>query len=159
MDSNKKQIGLACFIWVVICLIISSLAGWVSATHVETWYTTIQKPWFNPPSWVFAPMWTLLYIMIGIAGGLLWNKRKNHPAAMNWYIVQLIFNFAWSFIFFAGHAIGWALIDIAVLWVAIACTVIASFRSSKGAAWLLIPYWLWVSFATLLNSYLWILNR
>ncbi|MDF1654885.1 MAG: tryptophan-rich sensory protein [Coxiellaceae bacterium] len=156
---NKKKLALSCLVWVVICLIISGLSGWASATHVNTWYITLHKPWYQPPAWIFGPMWTLLYIMIGISGGLLWHNRHTHPGAVKVYILQLAFNFAWSFIFFVGQAIGWALIDIAILWLTIGWTMIVSFRSSKSAAWLLIPYWLWVSFATLLNASLWFLNH
>ncbi|MDF1794970.1 MAG: tryptophan-rich sensory protein [Coxiellaceae bacterium] len=156
---NKKHAAMPCIIWVIICLIISGLAGWASATHVNTWYITLHKPWFQPPAWVFGPTWTLLYIMIGIAGGLLWHNRQSQPTAMKVYILQLALNFAWSFIFFVGQSIGWALVDIVVLWLAIGWTVVASFHSSKAAAWLLIPYWLWVTFATLLNASLWFLNH
>ena len=101
-----KQLFFSCLFWVVLCLIISSFAGWVTNHNIADWFTQIQKPSFNPPSWVFAPVWICLYIMIGIAGGILWTMRVEYPAVFYVYLIQLVLNFAWSFIFFGGHQIG-----------------------------------------------------
>lgn len=156
--SSKKQLILASIFWIAVCLIISSLSGWITSHHVDTWYPHINKPSFNPPAWVFAPVWITLYVMIGLSGALLWLQRTSHPFPFMMYIVQLVFNFAWSFIFFGAHQIGWALIDIIALWITLAITVLTSYKASQSAFWLLIPYFLWVSFATILNASLWYLN-
>lgn len=153
-----KQIFFSCLAWVVICLVISGIAGWVTGDNIAGWYTPLQKPSFNPPSWIFGPVWTVLYIMIGIAGGLLWTMRDTHPAAFWVYVLQLVFNFAWSFIFFGAHQIGWAYVDILLLWVSIILTIVFAFNASKVAAMLLVPYLGWVTFACVLNFMLWRLN-
>lgn len=148
----------ACLTWVVICLVMSGLAGWVSATHVNTWYTTLIKPSFNPPKEIFAPVWTTLYIMIGIAGGLIWRQRQQYPWLLRVFIVQLILNFAWSFIFFAGQNVFYAMIDIIALWLCITVCLLFALKANKLIALLLTPYWLWVGFAMVLNVSLFQLN-
>lgn len=156
--TNKKQFIFAAIFWIAVCLIISTLSGWITNHHIDSWYPHIQKPSFNPPAWVFAPVWITLYVMIGLSGAYLWINRHSHPLAFLFYVIQLCFNFAWSFIFFGAHLIGWAFIDIIFLWVFIVLTLIFSYQSSKTAMWLLIPYFLWVSFALILNASLWYLN-
>ncbi len=147
-----------CLAFVVLCLAISSISGWVTAHNVNDWYATLIQPSYSPPNWVFGPVWTVLYIMIGIAGGLLWVQRKSHPWAFRWYIVQLIINFAWSFVFFGAELIGWALLDICLLWASILITIICAYRANRWAAFLLMPYFMWVSFAVTLNASLFYLN-
>lgn len=154
---RSKIIG-SCIIWIVICLAISGLAGWVTSHNINPWYINLQKPSFNPPAWLFAPVWTVLYIMIGISGGLLWLSRKQNTLAFAFYIIQLALNFAWSFVFFGAHQTGWAAIEILVLLVFILLTIIYSYRTSKYAAWLLMPYFAWVCFASILNISIWYLN-
>jgi len=147
-----------CFFGVVICLLIAGIEGWVTAANTSQWYDTLIKPRFNPPSFVFAPTWTVLYIMIGIAGGLIWCRREKHRVLFVFFILQLIFNFAWSFLFFAAQSISWALIDIILLWITLLVTIIYSYRHYKTAAYWLTPYFIWVSFATVLNFSIWVLN-
>ncbi len=157
-SKNLKSFLLPCTTWVVICLVIASLAGWVTQSNIPNWYIHIQKPSFNPPASVFGPVWTVLYILIGISGGMLWSKRKVMKSAFNFYLVQLTLNFSWSFIFFGAHQIGWALIDMAFLIVFIALTIAYSFKKSNVAALLLMPYLAWVVFAFVLNFSLWQIN-
>jgi tryptophan-rich sensory protein len=131
-----------------------ALAGFFTASGVDTWYRTIEKPEWNPPDAVFAPVWTVLYILMGIAFFLVW-KSKAAPdikrRAMVFWMVQLVLNAAWSFLFFNRNAIGLALLEIIVLWLAILITIFLFARISKAAAWLLVPYISWVSFASVLT--------
>lgn len=128
----------------------------------SSWYPALQKPSFTPPSWIFGPVWTVLYILMGVAAFLIWQRGLGHRAvrmALIWFLVQLALNAAWSPVFFGLHRIGWALLVIVLLWVAIAGTMHRFFRISLPAGWLLVPYLLWVSFATVLNASIWSLNR
>lgn len=129
--------------------------------EIDGWYQTIEKPGWQPPNWVFGPVWTTLYIMMGIAFYLVWKSSatvgKKRPAMVLWG-VQLVLNFFWSFIFFRLHQIGWALAEIIVLWLAILLTIFAFARISRVAAWLMVPYISWVSFAGLLTYAIYQLN-
>ncbi|MCH9643414.1 MAG: tryptophan-rich sensory protein [Gammaproteobacteria bacterium] len=158
ISKNIKSLISPCLIWVIICLGIASLAGWVTQANIPHWYSHIQKPSFNPPAWVFGPVWTVLYIMIGISGGIIWHQRKTMKTAFIFYLIQLVLNFSWSFIFFGAHEMGWAAIDIALLIVFIALTITYTFRAEKSASILLMPYFAWVVFAFILNISLWYLN-
>lgn len=122
------------------------------------WFESLNKPAINPPGWVFPVVWTPLYVMIAVAGWLIW-KTDAKSTAMKLWVVQMVLNVAWSMIFFGAHRPGLALIEIFVLWLAIGGTILAARRLSPLAAWLLVPYWLWVSFATVLNASFWWLNR
>lgn len=145
-------------VWIASCLAISALIGWLSSSHITGWYQTVQKPWFNPPAWIFSPVWTALYITIGIAGGYLWHYRKQYTLLFIIFILQLFFNFAWSFFFFIGQSIGWAFIDIIALWLSLSLFIKLGFKQKPVLAWLLLPYLVWVSFAMILNSFIWHLN-
>lgn len=146
---------------IAIPVAIGATAGFFTVTGVESWYQTIQKPSWNPPSWVFGPVWTTLYIMLGIALFLVWKSGANDSlkrTAIRLFAVQLVLNFFWSFIFFDQQQPGWALAEIIVMWFAILFTIFAFAKVSKTAAWLLVPYISWVSFATILNYTIWKLN-
>lgn len=145
---------------VILTVGIGSLGGIFTATEVNTWYAGIQKPSFNPPSWVFAPVWTLLYLLMGVSVYLVWKQPLStaRRAATGVFIVQFVFNFLWSFIFFKLHLIGWALAEIIVMWVLILITIGQFARLSRTAAWLLVPYLAWVSFATVLTAAIYRLN-
>lgn len=153
-----KRYILPCIISIMICLFIAGIEGWVTSTHSNQWYINLQKPWFNPPAYVFAPVWSVLYITIGIAGGLIFSARKAHPKLLVYFFIQLIFNFLWSILFFYFQSITWALVDILLLWVTLFITLCIAFRHYKAVGYWLIAYFLWVSFATILNLSLWILN-
>lgn len=157
--SRQAQLWKVCLVWVIMCLAVSSIAGWVTGHNIESWYVHLVKPSYNPPAWLFGPVWTILYIMIGISGGLLWHERCQRVLTWWSYIIQLMLNFAWSFIFFGAHAMGWALLDIVLLWLMILVTIILAYQHRPVVSWLLLPYWLWVSFAAVLNSAIYALNN
>ena len=150
---------------------ISELAGIIgsifTASSVASWYAGIIKPALNPPSWVFGPVWTILYALMGIAAFIIWKKLDSNPEieirkkvkiALIIFFFQLLLNTSWSIIFFGLQSIGGALIMILFLWFAILATIITFHKISRPAAWLLVPYILWVSFAIYLNYSIWILN-
>ena len=144
----------------VICFGVSVAGGAVTASSVGTWYQALQKPPFNPPDWLFAPVWTVLYVMMAVAGWRVWRKHglRGARAAMALFGIQLALNLAWSFVFFGYRLIGAALIEIVVLLVAIVLTTILLWRRDRFAGVLFIPYAGWVAFATALNFALWQLN-
>ncbi len=141
-------------------LAMGGIAGYCTATEIGAWYAGLAKPFFNPPNAVFAPVWTVLYVLMGCSLYLV--SRGSSSTGKKWaigiFMAQLVVNLSWSFVFFKAHAIGWALVDIAVMWVLINITIGTFNRINKAAAWLMIPYLLWVSFAGVLNYAIWILN-
>jgi len=142
-------------------LLAGIIGSFFTAPSIPGWYTTIEKSMLTPPSWVFGPVWTLLYILMGIAAFLVWQKGLQSRvvrAALLVFFVQLVLNATWSIIFFGYQNPGLALVDIALLWLAIVCTMKRFYPVSKTAAYLLLPYLLWVSFATYLNFTIWTLN-
>lgn len=147
---------------IVIPVAIGATAGFFTATGVDSWYQTINKPTWNPPNWIFAPVWTTLYVMMGIALFLVWKSDTSESlkkTAITLFGIQLVLNFFWSFIFFNQHQPGWALVEIIVMWASILLTIFSFANVSKTAAWLLVPYISWVSFATILNYTIWQLNK
>lgn len=144
--------------FVVLCLAVGGVAGFATMGGVTGWYQTLTKPSFNPPNWLFGPVWTVLYVLMAVAAWLVWRKVGLGAPAMIFFFLQLLLNFAWSFIFFRAHATGWALADITVLWITIVATMVAFVQIDTAAAWLLAPYLAWVSFASLLNASIWRLN-
>ncbi len=149
------------FIAVLVCLGIGFFSGFATQSSIDTWYESLNKPSFNPPDWIFAPVWTLLYILMGIAAGIVWSKGYYHKwvkTAMYHFIFQLLFNGLWSIVFFGFRSPGLALLVIIVLLVLIFLTYKWFKIVSKTAAYLLIPYLLWVAFATILNFSIWQLN-
>lgn len=146
--------------FVSLCLGISAIGGWITAESVDTWYRTLQKPVFNPPDRVFAPVWTVLYLMIAVAGWRVWRAPglADARSAMAAYAVQLALNLGWSFLFFGGRVIGVALTEIVLLFAAIIVNAVLFWRIDRVAGWLLVPYAAWVAFAGVLNLALWRLN-
>jgi tryptophan-rich sensory protein len=146
----------------IICIVLPNLAGLIgsvfTSSSVSTWYTTLVKPSFNPPGWVFGPVWTTLYILMGISLYLIWTNKKRTNIALWMYGIQLVLNALWSFLFFGLRNPLAAFIEIIILWIAIVATIIYFYKISKPAAYLLIPYILWVSFAAVLNYSLFVLN-
>ena len=146
---------------VAIPLLVGGIASFFTASSVKTWFQTLNKPWFNPPAWLFAPVWTLLYILMGIAFYLVWTKTADariKRTAIIFYFAQLLLNFCWSFLFFYAQQPGWAFADIVTLWILIVGTMYWFSKAYKPAVWLLVPYMLWVSFASALNYAIWQLN-
>lgn len=146
-------------------IVLAQLAGVVgslfTADAVNTWYVTLDKPWFNPPSWVFAPVWTLLYTLMGIALYLVWTRKVGGKRRILWirlFLVHLVLNTLWSILFFGQKLLLGALIEITVLWLFIVALIALAASFDKRVSALLIPYLLWVSFASALNYELWRLN-
>lgn len=153
------------FLPFIICLFIPLFIGFLGSMltldSVKTWYTTINKPSFNPPNAVFGPVWTVLYILMGISFYLVWKKRKTamgYSWAAGIYFLQLLLNLMWSFLFFYQHQIGFALIEIGLLLLTIIINAFLFFRIDKTAGWLFLPYILWVSFASYLTYSISLLN-
>lgn len=152
---------VALIINIAITLGVGALGGWATAKSVQTWYPTLNKPSFNPPNWLFAPVWTSLYVLIGIAAYLVWIRRdkiEHFPRTVAIYFIQLILNLAWSFIFFYLHEIGFALAEIILLLIIIVVNAIMFYKINKWAGLIFIPYILWVSFASFLTYNIFILN-
>lgn len=140
--------------FILLCEGIGFLGSIATVTSVNSWYLTLAKPFFNPPSWVFGPVWTVLYLTMGIAAYFISERKR----ISKWFWIQLGLNFLWSFVFFGAQMIGLAFVVIVLLWIAIRRTIRDFNTVYKPAGQLLIPYILWVSFATLLNFSIWILN-
>lgn len=146
---------------VVICLGAGAIGSLFTASSIPTWYTTIEKPFFNPPNWIFGPVWTLLFIMMGVALFLVWNKgwqNKKVKIAMLIFGIQFLLNILWSILFFGFLSPFYAFVEIIFLWLAILATIIYFYQISRPASWLLVPYIFWVSFASVLNFFIWRLN-
>jgi translocator protein len=152
----NKWMVLAGFI--ILCLGVGGVSGVVTAGAVANWFPTLNKPFFNPPSWIFAPVWTLLYIMMAIAAWRVWLEGASSKPALNLFFIQLVLNFLWPLFFFGMHLPALALIDIIAMWIMITLTIRAFFGIAQPAGWLLVPYLAWVSFAAILNASIWWLN-
>jgi len=147
----------------IVCLMVGYSASVVTRPSVETWYPTLVKPIFNPPNWIFMPMWTLLYILMAVAAGLVWDKIKEQNTevkkALGFFLIQLTLNAIWSYLFFGLKNPMLALIEIALLWLMIYETYLKFIKINKIAGYLLIPYMAWVAFAAVLNASIWWLNK
>ena len=142
-------------LYIGVCQMVGLAGGLATRSHLKDWYPQLKKPWFNPPGWLFGPVWTVLYVMMGLAGA-----RVGHdPLCFGLFALQLFLNGIWSFVFFAWHRPALALLNILLLWCTIAACVHAFAAIDPVAARLFWPYWAWVSFATLLNFEIWRLNR
>ncbi len=162
--SRWKQIGLAT-LFAVGCELVGLVGAATTVTGDSSWYDTLAKPPFNPPSWLFGPVWTVLYAMMGVAAFLVWREGRGAGAdrpdvkrALTLFIVQLVLNGIWTPIFFGAESIVGGAVVIVTLLVVLALTVRAFFGVSRTAGWLLVPYLLWVAFATALNLSIWWLN-
>ena len=146
---------------IILPLSIGAIAGIFTASAIPEWYSTLNQPSFNPPNWIFGPVWTRLYLIMGISFFLIWKlepgKERNQAIVIFW--VQLLLNFGWSFCFFYFNMIGLALIEIVVLWSTIVLMLARFYKLKPLAAYLNIPYLLWVTFATVLNAAYLYLNR
>ena len=163
MSSRRPDLGtgkdvLALVLFVGLCLGIGALGAAATATSLTTWYPTLTKPSFNPPNWVFGPVWTTLYVLMAVAAWRVWRITGLKSVEMLAWGLQLALNFAWSAIFFALHRIGAALVEILLLDLAILYTMLLFWRRDAIAGALLLPYLAWTSFATLLTWRFWQLN-
>ena len=148
---------------VIICLAIGYLSGMVTRASITTWYPTLVKPSFNPPNWIFAPVWTSLYVMMGVAAGFIWNQITTQKAAvtkaLQFFTIQLVLNALWSYLFFGLHNLMLATIEVVLLWLMIFETYSQFAKINKTASYLMLPYLAWVSFASVLTASIWWLNR
>lgn len=149
---------------IIIAIIVSQLAGIIGSIFttpaITGWYATIAKPEFAPPNWVFGPVWITLFALMGIAAGLVWAKgleRKDVRIALGVFVGHLVLNTLWSIIFFGLKSPGGAFIEIVFLWISILASTVLFAHISKPAAWLMLPYILWVTFAAFLNYSIWML--
>lgn len=159
---NRRTItqGLVLVVFLAVCLGTAGLGTAWTSTSLQTWYATLEKPSWNPPNWVFGPVWTCLYIAMAIAAWLVWREKGivNARTPLLLFVAQLILNAAWSFLFFGLRNPGLAFVDVVLLWLAILATLLTFGKISAWAAALLVPYLAWVSFATVLNWTLWRMN-
>ncbi|MBU3942939.1 tryptophan-rich sensory protein [Patescibacteria group bacterium] len=144
----------------IICLGLPQLAGLVGSiftvSAIPIWYTGLQRPFFSPPNWIFGPAWILLYILMGISAYLIWQKGDKQSLRLFW--IHLFFNATWSIIFFGLQSPFWALLNIIIIWLFIIILMIKFWKINRWATYLLVPYFLWVSFASILNYFIWYLN-
>lgn len=154
---KKLLLLIAC---ITVPLALGAWAGIVTSSNIASWYETLNKPSFRPPNWLFAPVWTTLYVLMGISFLLIIQDKKSasKTRAIQYAITQLVLNTLWSFLFFYFHQIGIALVEIVLLWLSIFMMIRAYFPIHRLAAVLQIPYLAWVSFASMLNAAYYFLN-
>jgi tryptophan-rich sensory protein len=157
---SRPNIIIKLIISILLPLSVGAIAGMCTSQAVPVWYASLNRPPFSPPNWVFGPVWTSLYILLGLSFFLIWKEEasKERSLAIKVFSIQMLLNFAWSFIFFYFNLIGIALIEIILLWVSISAMIYLFYKIKPLAAYLNIPYLLWVSFATILNAGYYFLN-
>jgi len=163
-STSTARSAASLFAWVLLCFSASAIGGLAMTVSGGGggggWYASLNKPVWTPPGWVFAPVWTLLYLLMGVAAWLVWLRPKagTRTAALTLFVIQLVLNAAWTPLFFGAQRIGWALVDLSLLWLALVATVVLFWRVRPVAGALLLPYVLWVSYAATLNVGLWRMN-
>ena len=152
--------ALLLILCILFTLFVGALSGIATSDSITGWFTTLNKPFFNPPNYLFGPVRTTLYILMGISFYLILNQKENEfrKKAIAIFLVQLFLNFCWSFLFFKFQLLGIALIEIILIWISIIIMIIVFYKINKTAALIQIPYLLWVSFASVLNGAIWWLN-
>ena len=162
MTNNKELSTTWKFIIAIfICETVGIVSGLLTQNETVTWFSTLQKPSWNPPAYLFGPVWTTLFLLMGISLALVWTSNAPEPQKLRaelTFALQLFLNFMWSILFFSCHSPALAFVDILLMIVIILMTIGRFARISKGAAWLLIPYLAWVCFASVLNYHIWMLN-
>lgn len=143
---------------IVICQGAGIIGAVFTVSAIKDWYLFLNKPSFSPPNWLFGPVWTTLYFLMGISLYWIWIKKQTGNA-LKIFILHLILNASWSLVFFGLHNIFLALINIVVLWILILLVIVKFYKIERKASLILIPYLLWVSFATILNYNIWLLNK
>jgi benzodiazapine receptor len=152
---------VSCLGWIVLCEAVGSLGAIFTSSSVRSWYTGIEKPFLNPPSWIFGPVWTILYAMMGISIFLVLRSKKAKKEKkwlIQLFVAQLVLNFSWSIFFFGLQSPSFAFLNILFLLSIIIFLIFEYRKYSRASAWLLVPYALWVSFASYLNFMIWFLN-
>lgn len=158
LGTARSALVLALF--VAACFAAAGLGSLITTPRLDGWYAGLEKPFFNPPSWVFGPVWTVLFLAMAVAGWLVWRRTGFSGAGVAFVLfgVQLVLNVLWSTLFFGLKSPGAALIEIVFLWLAILATLMAFRQASRAAALLFVPYLVWVTFASVLNLEIWRLN-
>lgn len=163
MNTTNKTSTIRKFIIAILLYeSVGIISGLLAGANNNIWFDSLNKPTWNPPAYLFAPVWTMLYLLMGISLGIIWNMKAPEQNKRNAYVLfglQLFLNFLWSIIFFKFHSPAFALLDIILMVIVIIITIVSFSKFSKPAAWLLVPYIAWVSFATILNFAIWNLNR
>ena len=160
--TNKISNTWKFIIAILLCESVGIFSGLLASANNNIWFDRLNTPTWNPPAYLFAPVWTTLYLLMGISLGIIWNNKTTElhkRSAYSLFGLQLFLNFLWSIIFFKFHSTAFALIDILLMDIIIIITIVSFSKFSKLAAWLLVPYIAWVSFATILNFTIWNLNR
>lgn len=150
------------FFSIAICQAAGLIGTIFTVSSIENWYKLLNQPSFQPPNWLFGPVWTILYTFMGISLYLIWikgTKKKEVRQAIKLFFIHLILNSSWSIVFFGLHNILFALINIVILWILIVVVMVKFYKIDKKASFILIPYLAWVSFATVLNYYIWLMNK
>ncbi len=143
---------------VAVCEAAGVVGSAFTVSAIPVWYAALQKPWFTPPNWLFAPVWLSLYFLMGVTLYLLWQKHPQSRAALTAFGIQLLLNVIWSMVFFGAHELLYGFVVVAALWFMILATIAFSYRVSRTASALLVPYISWVTIASALNYYVWLLN-
>jgi tryptophan-rich sensory protein len=159
--NTRLRSAVALIVSMGTCLLVGVSGSLVTATSVREWYPHVQKPWWTPASAVFGPVWTVLYLLMGVSAWLIWRNGAGSArrTALLIFVTQLVLNGTWSFLFFGLRSPGSAALEIVLLWSSIVATMIAFARINRLAAGLLLPYLFWVSYAAALNVAIWNLNR
>lgn len=150
-QQQKSNFWLSTLVFIMLTYAIAALAGWVTNANLGTWFNQLQQPSYSPPAFVFGPVWMVLYLLIGISGGVLWRRRQQYLGLFTIYIAQLVFNFGWSVLFFGVHSVLGALIDMLILLVLVAILIAQSRTRVRVVSYLLLPYLAWLCFATAIN--------
>ncbi len=159
ISPSRRSDWLALVGFLALCFAVAGAGSVVTTPQIGSWYSTLTKPSWNPPSWIFGPVWTVLYCMMAVAAWLVWRKEPGgFSPPLRWFYLQLALNAVWSPLFFGLHRPGLALVDLVLLWGAIAVTTFIFWKRSTLAGALFVPYLAWVSFASTLNFAIWRLN-
>ena len=163
MTKHKKEITkkpsiVKLIISIVICQLAGAIGAIFTTPKIGTWYAALHKPLFNPPNWIFGPVWITLYTLMGIALYLVWESKKSKKQALQIFGLQLALNALWSMVFFGAESILFGLVVIILLWLAILWMIVKFWKIDERAGWFLVPYIVWVTIATALNAGVWLLN-
>jgi len=157
-DDPKRKARRPLLVFLIISLGAGAIGSAITGPAIGGWYAALNRPSFTPPDWVFAPVWTTLYVLMAVAAWRIWRKLGTASLAIHLWAAQLVLNVLWSFLFFGAHQIGLALIELGLLWLAVLVTTLTFFRTDRLAGLLMLPYLLWVGFAGALNHGFWVLN-
>ena len=158
---SKATLAIGLVVSIALCFFAAGIGGWATAGSVDSeWFVTLNKPSWNPPNWLFGPVWSALYLMMGIAAWLVWMRSEPGKSmfALGWFGFHLMLNVLWSVLFFGLQQPGWSAVEIVLLWCSIVVSIVLFYRHSRLAAGLLVPYLMWVTFASYLNYTIWSLN-